>query len=59
MASARRNNTSAPLTMYEQQKNARVAILEAKLQELNIPRLRKEVNDHSKNDQPKTRKKVL
>jgi hypothetical protein len=54
MASARRNNTCAPLNVYEQERNANIAILDAKLQSLNIPRLAKQLND-----QPKTRKKVL
>jgi hypothetical protein len=54
MASARRNNTCDPANKYLQQRNANIAILDAKLQSLNIPRLREEMND-----QPKTRKKVL
>ena len=54
MASARRNNTCAPLNAYEQQRNANIAIIDAKLQSLNIPRMTKE-----QNDQPKIRKKVL
>ncbi|XP_021318236.1 uncharacterized protein LOC110436181 isoform X3 [Sorghum bicolor] len=52
MESARRNNTCDPLNVYEQQRNANIAIVDAKLKSLNIPRLTKELKD-----QPKKRKK--
>lgn len=53
MASAR-NNSSAPLNPYLQQRNQNIAINDAKLKSLNLPSMRPE-----QQDQPKTRKKVL
>jgi hypothetical protein len=51
MASGRRNDTCATPNPYEEHRNRRLAIIDAKMQELGIHRLAEELNQ-----QPKKRK---